>query len=43
MTQNEHSFIASLILIILYAVFLKRYFVTEKNRREWQKIVGRWF
>jgi len=43
MTQNEHTLIAAVILQFILHVFLKQHFVTKKDKKEWSKIIGRFF
>jgi hypothetical protein len=43
MTQNEHTLVALIILTALWYLFIKRYFVTEKDLKEWEEIIKRHF
>ena len=44
MNQFTHSLIAMIILIIIFNVFLKRYFYgTKEDKKRWGKIIGRFF
>jgi hypothetical protein len=47
MTQNEHTWLALFILMIIYQpiwhLLLKHHPVTQKNRKEWLKILGKYF
>jgi len=47
MTQNEHTWLALFVLLIIYQViwhmFLKHHPVTQKNRRELLRLWGKYF
>lgn len=38
MTQFQHNIVAGIILIILWHLCLKRYFITEKNLNDWEEL-----
>lgn len=47
MTQNEHTFVAGIIIIIthqiLFHTILKHHPVTQKNIQEWKDIFSKYF
>lgn len=43
MNQLEHNIVAIIIFIVLWHLFIKKYFVTEKNVEDWQELISKWF
>lgn len=43
MTQFEHNIVAIIVLITLWHLFIKKYFVTEKKVQDWQELMIKWF
>lgn len=42
MTELQHAVIGGAILMTLWFVWLRRYFVTEKDVRLWDQIIRDW-
>lgn len=43
MTQWQHSIIATTILMVIWKLFLKKYFITQKDVSRWQEIFTKFF
>ena len=43
MTELEHFFLGALINFMLWHLFFKKYFVTEKDKKTWTEIMLKYF
>lgn len=41
MTEFQHALLGSVIMMILFNVFFKQFFVTKKDLRRYQEIINR--
>ena len=43
MTEFQHLLVAIVVFMVIWHLFIKRYFATEKDRATWQAIMNKWF
>ncbi len=42
MTEFQHLLVALVVLGVLWHLFIKRYFVTEKDLATWEELISKW-
>ena len=42
MTELQHAFVGYAILMVLWFVWLRHYFITDKDTQRWSKIIRNW-
>ncbi len=41
MTEIQHAIVGFIVMVILWQLFLKRYFMLEKDRAAWQEAINK--
>lgn len=43
MTDFQHMLVGYTIVMVLWHVFIKHYFITEKDKQRWEEILNKFF
>lgn len=42
MTEFQHAIVGMVVFMVIWHLFIKRYFATEKDHATWQAIISKW-